>query len=134
MHDASKGFTWPATCARTRRTCASSRWPPRNGSGSRPKLAASREPDPEKLIRVRMGHLPVRYACLGRWESLRKECREQNATWPWPESRKALAGTFREVCQGVPGKDWTQVRVLNEGGRQVDDFLKGFAEDPAEAK
>ena len=77
-----------------------------------------------------MGHLPVQYACLGRWVSLRKECWEQNATWPWPESRKALADTFREVCQGVPGKDWTPVTVLSEGGRKVDDFVKGLAEDP----
>ena len=92
--------------------------------------AASHEADPEKLIRVRMGHLPVRYACLSRWVSLRRECKEQNGTWPWPESRKAVADAFREVCQGVPGKDWTPVRVLNEGGRQVDDFLKAFAQDP----
>ena len=77
-----------------------------------------------------MGHLPVRYACLGRWVSLRKECWEQNATWPWPESRKALADAFREVCQGVPGKDWTPVTVLSEGGRKVDAFVNGLAEDP----
>jgi hypothetical protein len=94
--------------------------------------AASHDPDSEKVIRVRMGHLPVQYACLGRWVSLRKECWEQNAAWPWPESRKALADSFREVCQGVPGKDWTPVKVLSEGGRQVDDFLKGFAQDPAD--
>jgi hypothetical protein len=80
-------------------------------------------------MRVRIGHLPVRYTCLGRWVSLRRECWEQNAIWPWPESRKATADAFREVCQGVPGKDWTQVRVLSEGGRQVDDFLKAFAQD-----
>jgi hypothetical protein len=92
--------------------------------------AASHEADPEKLIRVRMGHLPLRYAVLGRWVSLRRECREQNATWPWPESRKAVADAFRDLCQGVPGKDWTLVRVLSEGGRQVDDFLKEFAQDP----
>ena len=90
---------------------------------------ASREPDPELLMRVRIGHLPVRYACLGRWVSLRRECWEQNAAWPWPESRKATADAFREVCQGIPGKDWTPVKVLSEGGRQVDDFLKEFAQD-----
>ena len=130
MHDASKGFNL---------RCYLGKDPPH--LRFQPLAAAERlwqqaeeaarlEPDPEKLIRVRMGRLPVWYACLGRWESLRKECREQNATWPWPSSRKALAGNFREVCQGVPGKDWTPVRVLSEGGRQVDDFLKRFAEDP----
>jgi hypothetical protein len=61
---------------------------------------------------------------------LRRECREEKAAWPWQESRKAVADAFRDVCQGVPGKDWTRVRVLSEGGRQVDDFLKGFAQDP----
>jgi hypothetical protein len=76
--------------------------------------------------------LPLRFACLSRWVSLRQECREQNATWPWPESRKAVADAFREMCQGVPGKDWTPVRVLSEGGRQVDDFLKEFAQDPTD--
>ena len=82
-------------------------------------------------MRVRMGHLPVRYACLSRWVSLRRECWEQNASWPWPESRKAVADEFRAVCQGVPGKDWTQVRVLSERGLRVDDFLKAFAAGPA---
>ena len=79
---------------------------------------------------MRTSHLPVWYACLGRWTALRRECWEQNATWPWPASRKALADSFREICQGVPGKDWTRVRVLNEPGLQVDDFLKPFAQDP----
>ena len=94
--------------------------------------AASHDPDPDKLIRVRMGHLPVQYACLGRWVSLRKERWEQNAAWPWPESRQALADSFGAMCQGVPGKDWTPVSVLSEGGRKVDAFLKGLAEDPAD--
>ncbi len=133
MHDASKGFNLRCYLGkdpphlRFQPLAAAERlW-------QQAEEAASREPDPEKLIRVRLGHLPVRYACLGRWESLRRECREQNATWPWPESRKALADTFREVCQGIPGKDWTQVQVLSEGGLKVDDFLKAFAVDPPEA-
>jgi hypothetical protein len=133
MHDASKGFYLAcflgkdAPHLRFQALAAAERlW-------RQAEEAASLDPDPEKLIRVRIGHLPVWYACLGRWESLRKECREQNATWPWPASRKALASTFRKVCQGVPGKDWTQVRVLNEGGKQVDAFLKGFAEDPLDS-
>jgi hypothetical protein len=91
--------------------------------------AAAREPDPEFLPRVRMAHLPVQYACLTRWQALRRECWEQNGDWPWPQSRKALANQFRKVCQGVSGKDWTQVRVLNEAGLQVDNFLKSVAQD-----
>jgi hypothetical protein len=93
------------------------------------ETAAQHDPDPEKLARVRIGHLPVRYACLGRWQSLRRECWEQNGTWPWPESRQTAAEEFRAVCQGIPGKAWTQVRVLSEGGLQVDNFLKPLAAD-----
>ena len=133
MHDASKGFYLAcflrkdAPHLRFQALAAAERlW-------QQAEQAARQDPDPEKLIRVRIGNLPVWYACLGRWVSLRKECRDQNAAWPWPSSRRALADSFREVCQGVPGKDWTQVRVLNEGGRRVDDFLKGFAEDPPDS-
>ena len=94
------------------------------------EAAASKERDPELLVRVRLAHLPVWYACLMRWDLLRRECWEQNAKWPWPESRKALAEQFRERCHGVPGKDWTVVKVLSEGGLKVEDFLKPFAQDP----
>lgn len=93
------------------------------------EAAASKEADPEILLRVRLGHLPVRYACLERWKSLRRECKEQKAAWPWPESRKAAAEEFRQVCLGVPGKDWTVVKILNEGGLQVEEFVKRFAQD-----
>jgi hypothetical protein len=130
MHDASKGFYLACFL---RKDAPHLRFQPLAAAErlwQQAEEAASREPDPEKLIRVRIGHLPVRYACLGRWVSLRRECWEQNGTWPWPESRKAAADTFREVCQGVPGKDWTPVRVLSEGGRQVDNFLKEFVQDP----
>ena len=132
MHDASKGFVLRCYLGqnpphlRFQPLAAAERlW-------QQAEEAARRETDPEKLMRVRMGHLPVRYACLNGWVSLWRECREQNGTWPWPESRKAVADAFREVCQGVPGKDWTPVRVLSEGGRQVDDFLKEFAQDPTD--
>lgn len=88
--------------------------------------------DEEKLARVRVSHLPVRYAILKNWQRLRRECWEQNETWPLAQSRKVVAEEFRVACQGVPGKDWTQVRVLNESRLTVDDFLKPFAEDPPE--
>ena len=86
--------------------------------------------DPDKLLRVRIAHLPVRCALLKHWGRLRHECWEQNQIWPLPESRKAVADAFREVSQGLPGKDWTHVQVMSERGLTVDDFLKDFAEDP----
>lgn len=94
------------------------------------KMAAN---DPEKLVRVRVGHLPVQLAFLRDWVKLRAECREQKAIWPLSQSRKAVADHFSEVCKGVLGEDWTQVRVLNEGGLTVQKFLQEFARDPLES-
>lgn len=86
--------------------------------------------DPEKLERVQMAHLPVRFAFLRNWVELRKECQNQKAKWPLPESRKAVADQFAKVCQGIPGKAWTHVSVLNEPGLTVKKFLQPFAHDP----
>jgi hypothetical protein len=85
--------------------------------------------DPEKLVRVRLAHLPVQYAFLKWWKPLWRECRDQNGNWPISASRHEAAETFRKGCEGSPGKDWTQVRVLSEHGLNVDDFLKQFEED-----
>ena len=86
--------------------------------------------DADKLRRVQIAHLPVRLAFLRDWVNLRAECKKQNAKWPLSESRKTVADQFGEVCQGVPGQDWTQVRVLNEGGLTTEKFLQQFAQDP----
>jgi hypothetical protein len=88
--------------------------------------------DSEKLLRVRIAHLPMRCAFLRSWTRLRNECANQKGIWPLAESRKAVADDFRSVAQGVPDKDWTHVRIMNEGGQTVDDFLKKFAEDPTQ--
>ena len=85
--------------------------------------------DPEKLARVRIAHLPVRTAWLNGWTLLRRECWEQNADWPLSDSRKAVAEEWRSVARGIPGKDWTIVRVINEGGLTVENFLGRFTAD-----
>jgi hypothetical protein len=90
--------------------------------------------DSEKLLRVRMAHLPVRCAFLRSWSRLRNECAAEKGTWPLAESRKAVAQEFRTVAQGVPDKEWSHVGVMSEAGQTVDIFLKGFAEDPPETK
>jgi len=86
--------------------------------------------DSELLARVRVSHLPVRYAFLSRWGALRRECWEQNGDWPLAKSRKLVADEFRQAGEGVPGKPWTHVGVLNERGLSLDEFLKPFAVDP----
>jgi hypothetical protein len=90
--------------------------------------------DPERLTRVRLGHLPVRLAFLRDWTKLRAECLERKAAWPLPESRKEVAAQFAEVARGVPGQDWTHVTVLNEPGLTVEKFLAPFNEDPPPAR
>jgi hypothetical protein len=85
--------------------------------------------DPEKLSRVQAGHLAVRYAFLLYWADLRKQCTEQNATWPLADSPKAVADQFAEVCKKVPGSDADHPVVLNEGGLTVDQFVKEVTQD-----
>jgi hypothetical protein len=80
--------------------------------------------------RIRIGHLPVRFAFLNDWQRLRLDCWEQNLSWPLNESRKAVADEFRKVCLGIPGKDWTHVGAMSERGLQVETFLKDFVTDP----
>lgn len=84
----------------------------------------------EYLPRVRLSHLPVRYAWLVLWEKLRKECREQGLNWPLPASRKAVAEEWLQAAQGVPGLDWTKIRLLNESGLTPEKFIERFAQDP----
>jgi len=61
-----------------------------------------------------------------RWVPLRHECEEMRAEWPLAAPPKTVADEFRQVCQGVPGKEWTKVKCLNEQGKTVDEFLLGF--------
>lgn len=84
---------------------------------------------PDLLPRVRLARLPVRYAWLTRWTQLRKECQDAGATWPLPESRKAVAEEWRVVANGVPGQAWTKVTSVNESGLTPEKFLARFAEE-----
>ena len=44
--------------------------------------------------RIRRVQMPVAYVVLSRWDALRKEAREKNLTWPWPESRQEFLDWF----------------------------------------
>jgi hypothetical protein len=93
------------------------------------KAEAAATNDPEKLIRVRIGHLPVRYAFLKYWESLRTECLEKKGKWPISDSRKAMAEEFAAVCKGVPNLPWTHVDVFNEAGLNLEKFMSQVGSD-----
>lgn len=89
--------------------------------------------DADLLARVRVGHLPVRYAMLRDWSRLRYEAWEQNLDWPLPESRKAVAEDFAAVAKGGPGKPWTVVNPLRESGLTVEKFVADLGPDAPSA-
>jgi hypothetical protein len=82
--------------------------------------------DDELLARVRLAHLPVRYVWLVRWDALRKECAAAKAQWPLPDSRQTVVAEWRTVADGVPGKPWTRITQINEGGLTPEAFLAQF--------
>ncbi len=79
--------------------------------------------DPDLLARVRLGHLAVRYVWLARWDALHKECTAIHGQWPLPDSRSQAAVEWRGVADGVPGKPWTKVTCISEGGLTPGKFL-----------
>jgi hypothetical protein len=79
--------------------------------------------DEELLARVRLGHLPVRYVWLSRWNALRQECTAAGATWPLSDSRQKVAEEWGAVADGLPGKPWTKVTAVNENGLAPGNFL-----------
>jgi len=79
--------------------------------------------DPERRPRVRLAHLPVRYAFLLDWERLRREARDEGLSWPLPESRAEAAREFAAWAAGQPDQPWTRVRLLRESGLTVEQFL-----------
>lgn len=87
--------------------------------------------DAELRTRVRLGHLPVRYVWLSRWDSLRKECADAGAMWPLSESRKQVADDWMDVANGVAGKEWTKVTLLNEGKLTPEKWAARFEEKQA---
>lgn len=82
--------------------------------------------DKDLLARVRLGHLAVRYVWLSRWDELRRQCAAVGSKWPLDDSRKKVAQEWREVAAGIPGKPWTKVTQLNEGGLTPEAFLAQF--------
>lgn len=86
---------------------------------------------PEFLERIRLGHLAVRYVWLSRWAQLRKEADALGAAWPLPASRQQVAEDWLAVAKGVPGKPWTKMTLLNEGGLTPEKWAARFAQEPA---
>ncbi len=79
--------------------------------------------DEELLARVRLGHLPVRYVWLARWDALRTTMRCQPCDMAVAEFLSEVAEEWRDVANGVPGKPWTKVSSISEGGTTPEQFL-----------
>jgi len=127
MHEASKGFylgcfTRPNAPHRTARVLVEAE---RLWQEAEHAVAA----DPELLARVRLSHLPVRFAFLRDWQQLRYDAWEQNLAWPLPESRRVVADEFAAVAKGVPGKPWTVAHPLRESGLTVEKFVADLGPD-----
>jgi len=86
--------------------------------------------DPERLWRVRIGRLPLRYVWLTRWTQLQRECARAGAQWPLPPSRREVAREWHALAVGPGPQGWRPVTHLNEGGVTPDAFLARFGEDP----
>lgn len=94
------------------------------------EAAAAVADDPALNTRVRLGHLPVRFAILREWAALRHAAWDQGLEWPLPESRRAVAEEFARVAQGASGEPWTVVNPLNESGLTVEQFVARLSKDP----
>lgn len=91
---------------------------------------AAAQAEPDKLWRVRQGHLPVRYVWLMRWSQLQREAARAGAAWPLPASRKAVAAAWLSVATGPGPAGWSQMTQINEGGTTPQAFVSRFAIDP----
>ncbi|MDQ2731789.1 MAG: DUF4838 domain-containing protein, partial [Armatimonadota bacterium] len=88
--------------------------------------------DPEKLWRVRQGHLPVLYVWLDRWSQLRRTALRSGALWPLPTSRQAVATDWLSTATGPGPAGWTRMTHLDESGLTPEAFIGRFAIDPPE--
>lgn len=86
--------------------------------------------DPDRLWRVRQGHLSVRYVWLVRWSEFRSQARSAGVPWPLPESRKRVADEWVATATGPGPVGWTPVTQVSEGGPTPAQWATRFAVDP----
>jgi len=86
--------------------------------------------EPALLERIKVAHLPLGYVWLSRWTQLRKESERLGAAWPLPDSQEQVAQEWMATSKGVPGKSWTKITLLNEGGLTPDKWIAKFTQQP----
>ena len=82
----------------------------------------------ELLACVRLGHLPVRYVWLTRWDDLRKECAAAQSKWPLPECAASGGCAVARVAGASPENPALKVTQINEGGLTTESFLSQFGQ------
>lgn len=86
--------------------------------------------DADRLWRVRIGRLAIRYVVLSRWTSLRTEAMRLGLRWPLPESRKAVADEWLALATSPGPKGWSPITHMNESGLSPQKWAERFALEP----
>lgn len=86
--------------------------------------------DSDRLWRVKIGRLAIRYVILSRWNGLRAEALRLGMKWPLAESRKAVADEWIALATGPGPKGWSAVTHMNESGLKPQAWIERFALDP----
>lgn len=88
------------------------------------KAEQAAKDSPDLQWRVRMGHMPLLYVWISRWDELKKQSAQENGKWPLADSRKAVADQWLEICHSKGPEGWTPVSHLNESGLTPDAFYQ----------
>jgi hypothetical protein len=81
------------------------------GTAETPQPGAALAADaPSLRLRVETAELPVLYAFLVRWEPLRKEAEQSQASWPLPDSLADVYARFMDIAKRA------SVTMISEGG------------------
>lgn len=124
MHEASKGHNLTCYSASTAPFLHFQPLAAAEALWDKAEKAAAAQPD--FLARIRLARLSLRYVWLTRWDDLKKQSAESKIPWPLPESRTEVAADWKKVAEGEPGKPWTKITLLSEGGLTPETFLTRF--------
>ena len=87
---------------------------------------------PDLLWRVRVGHLPIRFVWLSRWQEFRRAALRAKDHWPMPVSRRQVSDQWFAVATGPGPQGWSPMTHLSESGLTPQAFVAQFAVDPTD--
>jgi hypothetical protein len=80
--------------------------------------------DPDKLWRVRMGHMPVQYVWLKRWSQFCAQYGEDEVIRCVKKSRNRLAMDWFDLATGPGPAGWSKITHLDYLGLSPEDFIR----------